>query len=172
MGIRVDSLGPEGEALVVALSDGALRDHWGEPLAFADWRFELAEARIHLQPAYGGVELTGTVEVAYTAPCGRCLKPLARRVREPVAVRFERPRRYEAPEHEIVDSEFDVLDLEGEELDCEAWLAEQVSLAIEDRPVCGPEAAVECTAPAAVGTEEESAIDPRWAGLRGLGQNK
>lgn len=171
MGIRVDSLGPEGKSLVVALSDGALRDHWGEPPALADWRFDLAEAHVHVRPAYGGVDLAGTVAVEYTAPCSRCLRPLTRRVEEPVALRFERPRRAEAPEHEIADSEFDVLDLVGDELDLQAWLAEQVSLVIDDHPVCGPEAAGTCRPPLQVVGGTPSG-DPRWAALKRLKLNE
>jgi uncharacterized protein len=95
--------------------------------------------------------------------CDRCLEQFEDEVHEDIELLVDQAPKGEAGEHELGRSDLDVLEVEGDEVDLEALLAEQVVLAIPHRPLCGRP---DCAVP--VVGDQVGAGDPRWAALASI----
>ena len=125
--------------------------------------------------------LDGWVEVA----CSRCVGPLKLVVAEPIAVTFlphaevvakddpEEPGGDEVEPASFDEDDMDVYSYEGDEVDLEPLLREQVILAVPFAPLCSEDCKGLCPV---CGTDlntgsctcDRTPIDPRWAALRNL----
>jgi len=135
MEIRVETLGPDGEEFNVTLDHEWLMARWSYPGEMRAWKFRKLNAEVKLTPAFGGIDLCGEVDLALDLECGRCLEPLSFCRKESVACRFEKPTAMVA-DLELVDSDFGILDFDGEKIFLREWLADQIALLIPDHPRC------------------------------------
>ena len=120
--------------------------------------------------------LDGWVEVA----CSRCVGPVKLVVHEPIAVTYLPHAQVAAEEDELagdeveVDEEdMDVYSYEGEEVDLEPLLREQIILAVPFAPLCSEDCkglCPVCGIDLNTGdcTCDRTPIDPRWAALKNL----
>lgn len=129
-----------------------------------DWRGEI-------RPVEPGWLLRARVSYDQTLACQRCLAA----VTEPVAEELELlVLRHEAgaeeEERELAEKDLGVLVVEGEELDLDPILHEQLQLNVPMRPLCREDCAGLCPScgadlnqgPCRCGPR---AVDPRWEGL-------
>jgi uncharacterized protein len=109
-----------------------------------------------------------------TLSCNRCLKPIVEHVAPEVElmIQVERPHAT-GGEHELKEDEMGVLTLEGEVLETDPILIEQLQLNVPMKPLCRPDCQGLCpicgadlNAGPCSCTEET--VDPRWAGLAAL----
>jgi len=121
-----------------------------------------------------GFEVTGTMELRGNLRCARCLSPVAWDSHEDVMLTLLPAPSAPGPEETALSrEELDVEFLTSEELDLEAWAAQQVLLTLPMRVVCSPECAGLCPVcganrniAGACRCEPEG--DPRWDALRSL----
>lgn len=166
MKIGVDTLPPEGETFSFSLAGDRVLELWGPARADDGLRLKRVDAVVRLTPFVGGVDLDGRIHVEATVPCGRCLAEIALALDDGGRLRFERRRRGEAPEVELNDAAFDVVEFDGETVDLAAWAAEQAALALPEHPRCDEQAGRVCQA--AGGSVAGPALDPRWSALAAL----
>lgn len=132
-----------------------------------------------LESVLDGVLVTGAVTAPVQGECARCLDP----VRDALTADFQELFRYpdddlptESDEEVGVgeDSESDY-HLEGEWIDLEPVIRDALVPTLPDSPLCRDECPGLCAecgvklADAGTDHRHEDPIDPRWAGLRGLG---
>lgn len=109
-----------------------------------------------------------------TVTCDRCLVPFTEAREERVeALLLPGPRKPVAGEHELQDEDFGVVRVEGEILETEPLIAEQVQLSLPVKPLCRPDCAGLCPGCGAdLNSEpcrcESKPTDPRWAALAAL----
>ena len=174
MEIRVETLPPEGEAFTFEADEAILRQIWDDPPELEQWHFSPARARVHVTKAHEGVELEGLVEVAWEAPCKRCLAPVEGSLEAPVRTRFETEPQELARDGtpELNDAAFLIAEYDGEKIEGIAWLAEQVSVLVPDDQLCDPDCKGLCSQCGANLNETECdctpAVDPRWSALAEL----
>jgi DUF177 domain-containing protein len=121
-----------------------------------------------------GYYLKARLSYEQTLSCDRCLKPIAERSEPEVElmVVVERPRSI-AGEHELKEDELGVLTVEGEILETDPILLEQLQLNVPMKPLCRPDCQGLCPVCGADRNAggcscEESTVDPRWAALAAL----
>ena len=120
---------------------------------------------VTLESVTEGVLATVTAVAPVTGECARCLEPVA----QMIEVRCQELFSYEQG---AGDADEDGYALDGDLLDLEPVLRDALVLALPLAPLCRPDCpglCAECGALLArAGSEHghESAIDPRWAGLR------
>ena len=109
-----------------------------------------------------------------TLSCNRCLKPIVEHAEPEVElmVVVERPRA-SAGEHELKEDELGVLTVEGEILETDPILLEQLQLNVPMKPLCRPDCQGLCPVCGADRNAGgcscvESTADPRWAALADL----
>ena len=115
--------------------------------------------------SYAAPEFLLRTKVDYSRQliCDRCLEEFTDEVHEEVALLVQQGPKGGGEELELASADLDVFEVDGDEVDLEPLLAEQILLAIPHRPLCGrPSSAVPS------GTPEASAADPRWAALGAL----
>lgn len=124
------------------------------------------------------VRLQGTVTARAEVECDRCLKTVAVPIETDFdvtyipAVDYERAATAELQEEDLSVSVFD-----GEAIDIDDLVREQVLLALPPRMLCGEECRGLCPVCGADRNQSDCAcapkeIDPRWAGLAGLKQEQ
>lgn len=126
-------------------------------------------------------QLDGWVEVA----CSRCVGPVKLIVAEPIAVTYlpqsqvgEKTDEEDAEDADVEPASFDEDDMdvysyEGEEVDLEPLLREQIILAVPFAPLCSEDCKGLCPV---CGTDlntgnctcDRTPIDPRWSALKNL----
>ncbi len=147
-----------------------------------DIRLETANYRLIGQVAVSGtisrsvagVEVVGKITGEAEIDCTRCLEP----IRRPLAIdlKTEFVRKGEMGndgEHEIQGSDLDADELEGDFLDLNGVVREQILLSIPEKELCSPECKGLCEKcgenlnliDCRCGEDE---IDPRWAALKSL----
>ena len=107
--------------------------------AAVDWAVELSRvlpdpplrASLQLAPTSGGLVVTGTVDVAAEHTCHRCLDDTTAEVHVEIAQLYVLPGEDTDDEDEYV--------LEGDELDLEPMVRDEVLLAMPLVPTCGPD---------------------------------
>jgi len=105
--------------------------------------------------------------------CTRCLVPVPWEGRGDFTIEIRPPLKGREEEVELDSSELDVMFLEGPLLDLEALAAEQISLELPMRALCGPDCAGLCPRCGSNKNIEgacrcEPETDPRWEALRKL----
>ncbi|HEX8473609.1 MAG TPA: DUF177 domain-containing protein [Pyrinomonadaceae bacterium] len=125
------------------------------------------------------VRLVGKIETGVEVHCSRCLRP----VKVPVEAEFDEryiPAATESLTDELAELQPDDLGFstyEGESVDVDDLVREQVLLALPMRPLCREDCKGLCPT---CGTDlnvdacscEQKEIDPRWAALASLKQEK
>ena len=121
-----------------------------------------------------GFLLSGRLEYEQQLACPRCLKPTSMSVSSDVELLIEaRSNEPTIGEIELEEEDLDVLYVEGEELDTEPILIEQLQLNIPMRRLCREDCRGLCPA-CGVDLNEETCecerneTDPRWAALEKL----
>jgi uncharacterized protein len=128
---------------------------------------------LRLESVTEGVLVSGTVTGEVAGECGRCLRP----VRDTLTVTLQELYAYEHSATDETAEEGEVYRLQGDLLDLEPALRDEVVLALPNHPVCReycPGLCPECGVPrdelpADHGHEQ---LDPRWAALRKLTTQK
>lgn len=106
--------------------------------------------------------------------CDRCLGPVRVEVSEPIELLILTHKQApEAAEQELEEKDMSVVHLEGDELDTEPLVLEQVQLNVPMKPLCRPDCAGLCPRCGAnlnheTCTCETREIDPRWSALADL----
>ena len=132
--------------------------HWKGQVVFAD-------------PGY---YLKARLSYDLTQSCGRCLKPIVEHFEPEVELLIEQGRPHAgAGERELKEDELGVLTVEGDVLDTDPILIEQLQLNVPMKPLCQPDCkgiCPTCGADLNVGdcTCQEETVEPRWAGLAAL----
>lgn len=174
MRIEVERLTEAGQAFAHTYGPG--------DLDVGDERVRLAgPARVEGRASRKGEEVNvrGTLRADLVAPCDRCLRPVAL----PVEAEFDLdylPREAESragEETELLREDLDASVYEGEHLDVDDLVREQLLLALPTRLRCGEECRGLCpTCGADLNTETcacaEKEVDPRWAALAGWKQER
>lgn len=122
---------------------------------------------LRLESVVEGVLVTGTAVVELRGECVRCLVGISSKLEVDVQELFSYPGSLAA----AGDDDPETSRLEGELIDLEPILRDQVVLDLPFQPVCREDCAglcVECGADlnADPGHRHEQSVDPRWAGLR------
>lgn len=141
--------------------------------------------RFDLEPTSGGRAasgrgpedflLTARLEYRQTLSCDRCLTPIEQPVAAVLELMIETapPPRHQVEEVELGEDDLGVLHVEGDVLDTEPLIAEQVQLNIPMKPLCRPDCQGLCPRCGAELNQgpcgcEETSVDPRWAALKAL----
>jgi uncharacterized protein len=121
-------------------------------------------------------QLDGWVEVA----CSRCVGPVKLVVAEPIAVTYlphaqvaSEDEELAGDEVEVDEEDMDVYSYEGEEVDLEPLLREQLILAVPFAPLCSEDCKGLCPVcgidlNTGSCTCDRTPIDPRWSALKNL----
>lgn len=173
MRIEIENVGAQGRSFAHTYQDGELE--------FTDERVRLLEG-----PEVSGVisnkgrevTATGRVVARTEVDCDRCLKSVEIPVRAEFSLRYVNPSEYERIHAaELEESDLAISVFDGEAIDVDEIVREQVLLAVPTRslcqegckgfcPTCGGDRNLkECDC-------QTEAIDPRWAGLRDLTDRK
>ena len=121
-----------------------------------------------------GYYLKGRMHYEQELACDRCLGPVRVEVDEPLELLIltheEAP---EAAEQELEEKDMSVVHLEGDELDTEPLLLEQLQLNIPMKPLCRPDCKGLCPRCGANLNHETCScdtheVDPRWSPLADL----
>ena len=126
---------------------------------------------LRLEAVMEGVLVTGTASAVLEGECVRCLQ----RIDDEIDVRLQELYLYPNGRHDESDTELDdeASRLEDDLLDLEPLLRDAVVLALPFQPLCTedcPGLCTECGARLAdePGHAHEAPVDPRWAGLARL----
>lgn len=121
--------------------------------------------------------LTARLDYRQTLNCDRCLAPIEQPVVADLDLMIETApvSRHQAEEVELGEDDLGVLHVEGDVLDTEPLIAEQVQLNIPMKPLCRPDCQGLC---ARCGAElnqgpcgcKQERMDPRWEALKALTQ--
>ena len=129
------------------------------------------ELDLRLEAVMEGVLVTGTAHASLTGECARCLEPIS----DDMEVTFQELFVYE--DHALPEEDDEVSMLQGDLVDLEPLLRDAVVLALPFQPLCTddcPGLCPECGARLADDPEHahDAAIDPRWAALADLTQDR
>lgn len=94
------------------------------------------KAHLELTKAYSEIMVTGNVSAELELECSRCLKKYRRIMNEPVNVVYHPLAEIGTDRHELKDDEMDMGFYQGEELDLQELIREQVMLNIQMKPLC------------------------------------
>lgn len=94
------------------------------------------KARLELTKAYSEIIVAGNVSAELELECSRCLKKYRRIMNEPVNVVYHPLAEIGTDRHELKDDEMDMGFYQGEELDLQELIREQVMLNIQMKPLC------------------------------------
>jgi uncharacterized protein len=131
------------------------------------------EFDIRLEAVMEGVLVTGTARAGLDGECARCLAD----IHDDVVGDFQELFVYVEKGVTGDEEDDDIRRLEGDLLDLEPLLRDAVVLALPFQPLCQddcPGLCVECGARLAdePGHQHEDAVDPRWAALQTLAQDR
>jgi uncharacterized protein len=113
-----------------------------------------------------------------TLACTRCLTPVVEEVAEPVEMMIlKSPQATLSQEVELTESDFGLHYVEGEVLDTEPIVLEQMTLNIPMKALCREDCRGICPSCGARRGEEacsceDQEVDPRWAGLQRWRQSR
>ncbi len=127
------------------------------------------ELKLRLESVVEGVLVSGAATVTFVGECGRCLGP----VDDELQVLLQELYLY--PDRDMRDEE--AASLHGELLDLEPILRDAVVLALPFQPVCRQDCPGLCSECGVVladhpGHSHDGDIDPRWAALVGLSDER
>src|SRR3954452_22463664 len=154
---------------------GSMRRVQRTVVAPAGWGLELVEVPagsdieldLRLEAVLDGVLVSGVVEAAIHAECGRCLEPVDDTVEVPVQELFV---------YDAADADDDVGALAGDFIDIEPLVRDALVLGLPLNPVCAPDCRGLCAGcgerlAALPADHAHDVIDSRWAALATLGDN-
>ena len=138
------------------------------------------QARLTMPPEVRGrvvregreVRLRGSIRARAEVECDRCLKTIEVPVETKFDVAFIPSADYERDEtHELLEEDLNLSVFEGEEIDVDELVREQVLLALPSRVLCREDCKGLCpTCGVDRNTEtcacEQSEVDPRWTALK------
>jgi uncharacterized protein len=110
--------------------------------------------------------------------CDRCLKPIELPVKSAFDVEYVPTSEYEAQQSPaLTESDLNVTVFDGQAVDIDDLVTEELLLAVPDHPVCKDDCKGFC---AVCGADKNSVncgcetreVDPRWAGLKELVDGK
>jgi uncharacterized protein len=120
------------------------------------------------------VQVTGRLAARVQVECNRCLKPIELPIDSSFKLEYVTPEDYQAQQAvELTEEDLDLSIFDGEGIDIDELVAEELMLAVPDHvlcndnckgicPVCGVDRnAVNCEC-------KTAEVDPRWAGLKEL----
>ena len=122
--------------------------------------------------------LTGRVLGRVEVECDRCLAPVELPVEAEFQLEYVTPEDYQAQQAiELTEEDLDLSTFDGEAIDVDELVAEELLLAIPDHVLCSENCKGIC---ATCGADRNSAdcgcesqqVDPRWAGLKELVNGK
>ena len=152
-----------------------------EELGSFDERVSLAEpATVNVTVRLVGVEVfvNGHVQTRAAVECDRCLKQVELPVDADFELEYVTGQIYESSEAaELTEHEMSVSVFDGDAIDVDEIVKEQVLLAVPTRTLCRPDCQGICpecgtdknTGDCACETKE---VDPRWAALKNLTSGK
>ena len=128
---------------------------------------------LRLEAVMEGVLVTGTAQAELVGECVRCLEE----IHDEVVADFQELFVYEESDTAASEEDEDLGRLEGDLLDLEPVLRDAVVLALPFQPLCQedcPGLCVECGVRLAdaPGHQHGDRIDPRWAALQALGDQR
>ncbi len=163
--IRVPDIQEDGLTVEDAVTVGA-------PFADPTWRLEGLHLRLERDDR--DVLVHGEIRAAVPQVCSRCLEPFPARVRAGVNVRVL-PRPVTADTVELASDDLDVDFYEDDELDLDALIETETTLALPMKPLCRDDCLGLC--PVCGGNRNAAACacraqasDPRLAVLKDLAQ--
>jgi uncharacterized protein len=124
------------------------------------------------------VSVTGCVIAQLQVECDRCLKPVDLPVNSRFKLEYVSPEEYESQHAvELNDDDLDLSVFDGEVVDIDALVAEELVLAVPDQMFCKSDCKGLC--PVCGGDRnsndcgcQTAEVDPRWAGLKELVNGK
>ena len=120
------------------------------------------------------VKINGRVTGRIQLECDRCLKPVEVAVDSKFKLEYVTPKEYEAlQEGDLTEDQLDLATFDGEAIDVDALVTEELLLAAPDHLVCDEACKGMCLVcginkNVAECTCETKETDPRWAGLKDL----
>jgi uncharacterized protein len=124
------------------------------------------------------VFVNGHIETRVQVECDRCLQPVALPVNADFELEYITGQAYESSSVvELNEDELSVSVFDGETIDVDEIVKEQILLAVPTRTLCRPDCKGICpdcgidknTSDCTCGTDE---VDPRWAALKNLTSGK
>ncbi|HSD47602.1 MAG TPA: DUF177 domain-containing protein, partial [Pyrinomonadaceae bacterium] len=124
------------------------------------------------------VFVNGQITTRAAVECDRCLKQVELPVEAAFALEYVTGQAYEsAPVAELTEDEMSISVFDGETIDVDEIVKEQIVLAVPTRMLCRPDCKGICpecgidknTGDCACATDE---VDPRWAALKNLTSGK
>jgi uncharacterized protein len=121
-----------------------------------------------------GYYLRAHLSYEATLACDRCLKPIVEPVESDVELMILAERHHgSGSEHELHEDDMGIYHLDGEILETDPILIEQLQLDLPMKPLCAPDCQGLCPVcgadkNAGACSCQESTVDPRWAGLAAL----
>jgi len=170
MRVRVEDIPPEG--LEVAFSCARLKPGVMGPQV--NRVMEPPRAELHLSRQGEMILARGTFQAVLELTCSRCLASVPYRVSGPLEMVFcPPPLPVEGEEMELSQEDMEVIFFQGEEIDLDQGLLEEVALGLPMAPLCSPECrglCPGCGRPLAQGSCDcqDKGGDPRWAKLAQL----
>ncbi len=120
------------------------------------------------------VKLVGIVEGQVQVECDRCLKPVIVPVTPNVNIEYMTAADYQSQHAvELGEQDMNVVVFDGQSIDVDALVAEELQLALPDHVLCKPDCKGICSVCGADRNSnqcscETSEVDPRWAALKKL----
>ena len=133
------------------------------PRVYGDVRIEGDRAKVNGR-------VTGRIQLE----CDRCLKPVELAVDSKFKLEYVTPKEYQAlQEGDLTEEELNLVTFDGEAIDVDALVTEELLLATPDHLVCDEACKGMCAVcgvnkNVAECTCETKETDPRWAGLKEL----
>ncbi|HEV7797596.1 MAG TPA: DUF177 domain-containing protein [Pyrinomonadaceae bacterium] len=124
--------------------------------------------------AHVGGRVSGRLQV----DCDRCLKPVELSVASAFQLEYVTPEDYQAQQAiELTEDDLDLSTFDGEVIDIEELVTEELLLAVPDHVLCNDSCKGICVTCGADRNTvecdcEKQQIDPRWAGLKELVDRK
>ena len=127
------------------------------------------ELDLRLESVVEGVLVTGTADMVAVGECVRCL----REVSVPIQVEFQELFVHDASREAGYEDEDEVSQIQGDLIDLEPVVRDDVVLDLPFRPLCTPDCSGLCPTCGArlddePGHHHDLVVDPRWAALDGL----
>ena len=124
------------------------------------------------------VHVSGRVTARAKVECDRCLKPVELATDSRFKLEYVTTEDYQAQQAvELTEEDLDLSVFDGEAIDIDELVTEELLLAVPDHVLCGENCRGMC---AVCGVDKNSTecgceaqtVDPRWAGLKGLVNSK
>lgn len=146
-------------------------------LALEDERLRLVggpQVSGRIQREGGLVKVSGSVKGHVQVECDRCLKPVDVPVSSRFKLEYVSPEQYESQHAvELNEDDLDLSIFDGEVIDVDALVAEELLLAVPDQVLCKSDCKGLCPVCGVDRNSKDCAcetadVDPRWAGLKEL----